>query len=125
MVYYAALLSIDKSLFEAAELDGAGKWKQIWYVSVPELLPMASMVVISKMGSILSSSFDLYYQVPMNSGALYPATDVISTYVYRGLIGGNIGSGSAVGLFQSAVGLVLIIVTNAIIKKIDPNKAMF
>ena len=118
-------LSIDKSLFEAAELDGAGKWKQIWYVSVPELLPMASMVVISKMGSILSSSFDLYYQVPMNSGALYPATDVISTYVYRGLIGGNIGSGSAVGLFQSAVGLVLIIVTNAIIKKIDPNKAMF
>ncbi|MBQ2236515.1 MAG: sugar ABC transporter permease [Clostridia bacterium] len=125
LYYYAALLSIDKSLFEAAELDGAGKWKQIWYVSVPELLPMASMVVISKMGSILSSSFDLYYQVPMNSGALYPATDVISTYVYRGLIGGNIGSGSAVGLFQSAVGLVLIIVTNAIIKKIDPNKAMF
>ena len=125
LYYYAALLSIDKSLFEAAELDGAGKWNQIWYVSVPELLPMASMVVISKMGSILSSSFDLYYQVPMNSGALYPATDVISTYVYRGLIGGNIGSGSAVGLFQSAVGLVLIIVTNAIIKKIDPNKAMF
>lgn len=125
LYYYAALLSIDKSLFEAAELDGAGKWKQIWYVSVPELLPMASMVVISKMGSILSSSFDLYYQVPMNSGALYPATDVISTYVYRGLIGGNIGSGSAVGLFQSVVGLVLIIVTNAIIKKIDPNKAMF
>lgn len=125
LYYYAALLSIDNCLFEAAELDGAGKLKQIWYVSVPELMPMACMVVISKVGSILASSFDMHYLVTMNSGALYPTTDVISTYVYRGLIGGNIGSGSAVGLFTSAVGIVLTITTNSIIKKIDPNKAMF
>lgn len=125
LYYYAALLNIDSSLFEAAELDGAGKFKQIWHVSIPELMPMACMVIITKLGSVLSANFDLYYQVPMNSGALYPTTDVISTYVYRGLSSGNIGSSSAVGLLQSAVGLVLIILTNSIIKKIDAEKAMF
>lgn len=125
LYYYAALLNIDNSLFEAAELDGAGKLKQIWYVSVPELMPMACMVIITKLGQVLTANFDLFYQVPMNSGALYPTTDVISTYVYRGLSGGNIGVSSAVGLLQSVVGFILIVVTNSIIKKIDKEKAMF
>ncbi len=125
LYYYAALLSIDTSLFEAAHIDGAGKLKQIWHISVPELLPMACMTTITQLGSLLTASFDMYYQIPMNSGALYPVTDVISTYVYRGIEGGNIGATSAVGLFQSVVGLILILSSNAIIKKISPENAVF
>ena len=125
LFYYAALLAIDPCLFEASSLDGAGKFRQIWYISVPELLPMACIVLITQMGSVLSSSFDMYYQLPMNSGALYPVTDVLSTYIYRGLVQGSIGPTAAVGLFQNVVGCVLILLTNGIIRKVSPENAMF
>ncbi|MBP3627453.1 MAG: sugar ABC transporter permease [Clostridia bacterium] len=125
LYYYAALLAIDPCLFEAASLDGAGKFRQIWHVSVPELMPMACIVLITQLGGILNSNFDMYYQLPMNSGALYPATDVISTYIYRGLVQGSIGPTAAVGLFQNFVGCILILLTNGLIKKISPENAMF
>lgn len=125
LYYYAALLNIDYELFEAAELDGAGKFKQMWYISVPEMMPMACIVLITQLGSVLSSSFDMFYQLPMNAGALYPTTNVLSTYIVRGLQAGNIGTTAAVGLFQGVVGLVLILVTNGIIRKISPQNAMF
>lgn len=125
LYYYAALLAIDPCLFEAAALDGAGKFRQIWHISVPALMPMACIVLITQLGSLLSANFDMYYQLPMDSGALYPVTDVISTYVYRGLIQGNIGASAAVGLFQNVVGFVLILSTNAVIRKISPENAMF
>ena len=125
LYYYAALLSIDPCLFEAASLDGAGKFKQIWHISIPELMPMACIVLITQLGSLLSSNFDMYYQLPMNSGALYPFTDVLSTDIYRGLTQGAIGATAAVGLFQNVVGLVLILLTNGVIRKISPEHAMF
>ena len=86
---------------------------------------MACIVLITQMGSVLSSSFDMYYQLPMNSGALYPVTDVLSTYIYRGLVQGSIGPTAAVGLFQNVVGCVLILLTNGIIRKVSPENAMF
>lgn len=122
---YAALIGIDYSLFEAADIDGAGKLKKIWYISIPELMPMACIVLITQLGGILNANFDLFYNLPMNSEALYPATDVLSTYLYRGLAAGNFTTTAAVGLFQSVVGFVLIVTTNSIIKKLDPEKAMF
>ena len=125
LYYYAALLNIDYELFEAAELDGAGKFKQMWYISVPEMLPMACIVLITQLGSVLSSSFDMFYQLPMNAGALYPTTNVLSTYTIRGMLEGNIGTTAAVSLFQGVVGLVLVLVTNGIIRKISPQNAMF
>ena len=125
LYFYAALLSIDTSLFEAASLDGAKRLKQIWYISIPELKPMACITIIMRLGQILSADFGLFYQVPMNQGALYPATDVLSTYVLRGLQGGAYGATAAVGLFQSVVGLILVLGSNAVIKKISPENAMF
>lgn len=125
LYFYAALLSIDNGLFEAAALDGAGRLRQIWYVSIPCLKPMASIVLISRLGNILTSELGLYYQVTMDSGPLYPTTDVLATYMYRGLEGGAISATAAVGLFQSLVGLVLVLVANSIIKKINPENAMF
>ena len=76
-------------------------------------------------GGIMGGDFGLFYQVPRNSGALYPVTDVISTYTYRGLQMGNLSQSSAVGLFQNVVGLVLTLSTNAVVKKVNPDNAMF
>ena len=126
LYFYASLLSIDTSLYEAAALDGAGKLKQMWYITLPELKPMACTVLILRMGQILSGGMDMFYQLPMDSGALYNATETLGTYMYHGLAGKyTVGVTSAVGLFQSAVGLVFLILTNRIIKKISPTNAIY
>ncbi len=125
LYYYAALLSIDPCLFEAASLDGAGRLKQIWYISVPELMPMASIVLISKVGSILGGTMDIFYQLPMDSSKVYSSTETIATYLYRGLTSGTVGTSAAVGLFQSVIGVILLLITNKIIRNLSPENAMF
>lgn len=125
LYFYSALLAIDTELFEAAAIDGAGRLRQIWHISVPCLKPMACITIILRLGNILSSDLGMFYQLPMNSGPLYPATDVLSTYLQRGLQSGSLSTTAAVGLFQSVVGVVLILTSNAIIKKISPEHAMF
>lgn len=125
IMYYAALMAVDDSLFEAASLDGANKWQQIWNVSIPSLLPLVTILIINNMGSIFRGDFGLFYQIPRDVGALYPATDIIDTYVYRGLRTGDVGITSAVGFFQSFVGLFMVVATNAVIRKIAPENAMF
>lgn len=125
LYYYAALLSIDPCLFEAAELDGAGRLKQLWHISVPEMIPMIVVVIIIRLGGILGGDWGLYYQVPMNQAALYSTTDVFSTYVYRGLVNGSISQNAAIGLFSSVAGLITIVVSNFVVKRIDPTKAVF
>lgn len=125
IMYYAALMAVDESLFEAASLDGANKWQQIRHISIPSLLPLVTILIINNMGSIFRGDFGLFYQVPRDVGALYPATDIIDTYVYRGLRTGDVGITSAVGFFQSFVGLFMVVGTNAVIRKIAPENAMF
>lgn len=125
ITYYAALMGVSKELFEAAEIDGASKLQKTMTVSVPALIPIMTILGILKVGSIFRGDFGLFYQIPRDIGTLYPVTDVIDTYLYRGLRGGDIGISSAVGLFQSAVGFVLVVVTNLIVKKIEPDNALF
>ena len=125
ILYYAALLGIDSSLFEAAQIDGASRFKQIMKISVPSVLPIFCLMLIINVGSIMAGDFGLFYQVPMNSGALYPTTDVIATFVYRGLQSSNISLSAAVGLFQNVVGVVLLVATNLIVKKINPDYALY
>ena len=125
IIYYAALMGVDQSLFEAARVDGANKWHEIIHIKIPELSSVMIIVLILGMGNIIRGDFGLFYQVPKDVGVLYPTTDIIDTYVYRGLQGSNMGTSAAVGLFQSVVGLFLIITTNAIVKKIDNEKSMF
>lgn len=125
IMYYAALMGIDSQIYEAAKIDGAGRWRQTISITIPELVPMIIIMTILSVGSIFRSDFGLYYQIPRDIGALYPTTDVIDTYVYRGLQGGDVGITAAVGLFQSFVGLVLVVLTNYIVKKIEPDNAMF
>ena len=83
VLYYANLMALDPQFFEAAALDGANRFKQIWHVSVPSLVPMICILSIMEVGGILSGDFGLFYQVPMNVGALYPVTDIIPTYILR------------------------------------------
>lgn len=132
LYYYAALLSIDPCLFEAASLDGAGKFKQIWYISVPELMPMASLVLITQLGGILGSSLDLFYNLPMGAsstanGAIRSVTDVLATYLLRCTQGGTvaISRGAAMSLFQGVVGCIMLFITNGFIRKVSPKNAMF
>ena len=83
------------------------------------------ILVIMDVGGIFRGDFGLFYQITRDIGALYPTTDIIDTYVYRGLRTGDVGITSAIGLFQSVVGLVVVMGTNYLVKKIEPDNAMF
>ncbi|EUJ23243.1 sugar ABC transporter permease [Listeria grandensis] len=126
IVYLAAIAGIDRNYYEAAMIDGAGKWQQIRHVTIPALTPLIIILTILNVGKIFNSDFGLFYQLPRNSGPLFPVTDVIDTYVYRGLTSlGDISMSAAAGLYQSIVGFILVMLTNYIVKKIDPEYALF
>lgn len=126
IMYYAALMGVDKELFEAATLDGAGRFKQIIHISIPMLVPLMITLTILHVGNVIRGDFGLFYTIPRDIGLLYPTTDIIDTYVYRGLrTGDDLGITAAVGLFQSVVGLIMVVGTNLIVKKINPEQSLF
>lgn len=126
IIYYAALMGVDNELFEAADIDGAGKLQKTWYVSLPQIIPIIIVMGILEVGKIFRADFGLFYNVTRDVGALYPTTDVIDTYVFRALMQqGNIGMSSAVGLIQSVVCFITLMSTNLIIKKVSPENSLF
>ena len=125
VLYYSTLMGMDESLLEAAKIDGANLRQQIRNVIIPHLVPIMIITTILAIGHLFSVNLDLFYQVPKNQGLLYPTTDVINTYVYRALIDGALEKSAAVNLFQSLVGLVMVVGTNAIIRKISPENSLF
>lgn len=126
VIYLATIVGIDTSYYEAADLDGATRWQQIQTITLPLLTPTIVMMTLLSIGRIFYSDFGLFYQVPMNSGTLYNTTGTIDTYVYRGLMQlGDIGMSSAAGVYQSIVGFILVVTSNLITKKINPENALF
>lgn len=125
IMYLAHLSALDTTLVEAAKLDGATSWQVVWHVYLPHLRPIISILLILSVGSIFGGDFGLFYQIPMDKGALYETTDIISTYVYRGMMQGNYGVSSAIGLVQSLAGCVMVVITNLIVRKISPENSMF
>lgn len=126
IIYMSTIIGIDRSLYESAMVDGARKWEQIRYITLPLLKSTVVMLTIMSIGRMFYSDFGLFYQIPMNSGALYSTTQTIDTYVYRALMQqGNIGMSSAAGFYQSIVGFVLVLTANMIVRKISPDDAMF
>ena len=126
IIYYATVIGIDTALYEAASIDGASKWKQIRYITLPELRPTIITLVLLQLGRVFYSDFGLFYQVPLNSGMLMDATNTIDTYVYRGLTQLNdIGRASAAGFYQSVLGFVLILTVNKLVRSIDKESALF
>lgn len=126
IIYLSSIAGINKSLYEAARVDGATKMQQIFRVTLPLLKPTVITLFIMQVGRIFYSDFGLFLQVPMNSGALYNVTQTIDTYVYRALMMLNqIGKASAASVYQSIVGFVVVIVANGIVRKLDKESAMF
>jgi len=126
IIYLASIAGIDKTIYEAARIDGASKWDQIRYITVPLLKPTIIILFLFSVGRMMYSDFGLFYQVTLNSGALYPTTQTIDTYVFRGLMRlGNIGMASAAGVYQSVVGFLMVLGANFLIRKINRENALF
>jgi len=126
LIYYAGMIGISDEYYEAAELEGATRLQQARLITLPLLKPLITMLTILAIGRIFYGDFGLFYNIPRDVAALYPATDVIDTYVYRSLKKlGDIGMSSAAGFYQSTVGFILVLITNYIVKKFDKENAIF
>lgn len=126
LIYYAGILGIDASYYEAAKIDGATKWQIIRKITLPMLYPFMLILFIVDLGKIFRADFGLFFFVPNDISFLYNATDVIDTYVYRSLrVVGDIGMSTAVGFYQSLVGFVLVMLANYTIKKINKENALW
>ncbi len=126
IVFLSSIVGIDKSMYEAARVDGATKMQQIMRVTIPQLKPTIITLFILQVGRIFYSDFGLFYQVPLDAGALYNVTNTVDTYVYRALlVNNNISTASAASTYQAIVGFAIVFAVNMIIRKVDRENAMF
>lgn len=126
ILYLANMSAIDPGLYEAASLDGASRFKSFMNITIPCLVPTIITLTILSVGKIFNSDFGLFYQVPMNSGAIIDVTQTIDTYVYRGLMNtANMGMSAAACFYQSVVGFCLVMITNTLVRRISRENAMF
>jgi putative aldouronate transport system permease protein len=118
--------SIDPSLKEAAEIDGASVWRRIRHITVPSITSTLVVIMLFQLGSILKGQFDLFYNVIGNNGNFFRTTDIIDTFVFRMLVANfDIGMGTAAALFQSVFGLALILAANLLVRKYRNDYALF
>ena len=127
VIYLATIMGIDSELYEAAKVDGANIFQQIWYITVPLIKPTFIILLLYALGSIMKGQFELFYQLIGNNGVLYNITDILDTYVYRITMTQplSIGLGTAAGLYQSVFGFVIIVLTNFLVKRKNPEYALF
>lgn len=126
IVYLAAMLGINQEYYEAAQIDGANRWQQILSITIPLLAPIILINILLSIGRIFYADFGLFYYVTRDTSLLYKTTDVIDTFVFRALRSvGDFGMAAAAGLYQSLVGFILILVTNWIVKRVDPERSLF
>lgn len=126
IIYVSAITGISDELYEAADLDGANFWQEILHITIPSIRPTIVILTLMSLGSIMKGNFDLFYQLVGESGQLMETTEIIDTYVWRSLrTNVQIGMGSAAGLYQSFVGMLLVVTVNTIVKKIEPDYALF
>ncbi len=126
LVYYAGIMGLNQEYYEAARIDGANRVQMALRITIPLLMPLITILLILNIGNIFVGDFGLHYFIPNNSGMTYPTTDIIDTYVYRALRNlGDVGMSAAVGLYQSVVGLVLVVAANMVVKKIDPENSLW
>ena len=117
IIYISALSSIDQELYEAATIDGAGRWKQMLHVTLPGIVPTITIMLIMQLGHLMSVGYDKI--ILMYNESIYETADVISTFVYRrGLMRGDYSYSTAVGLFNSVINLILLLASNSLSKKL-------
>ena len=126
VLYLSSILGISNEYYEAARVDGASRWQQIKNITLPFLKPTVITMLILSISKICMSDFGLFYQVPKNSGTLYSVTQTIDTYVYNALMNqNNIAMSSAASVLQAFIGLILVLVSNAVIRKVSAENAIF
>lgn len=126
ILYLAAITGIDASQYEAASIDGATKFQQTRFITLPHLKTMIIILFIMNVGKIFNADFGLFYSVPMNAGPLYRTTQVIDTFVYNAMrTTNNLGMSTAAGFLQNVVGFACIMLTNTIVRKVDPDSSLF
>ena len=126
VLYMSVLAGIDPGLYEAAQMDGAGKWQQIWHITLPLLKPMVTIMLLLSVGGIMHSDTGLFYQVTRNSGSLYNTTQVLDSYILNAVFhNADFGFTAAASFFQSVVGAVLILLANAAVRRINPDDSLF
>lgn len=126
VIYMAAITGISSEYYEVAKLDGATKWQQIRLITLPLLKPTAITLLLFAVGKIMKGQFELFFQLVGNNGTLFNVTDIIDTYVFRTITTNfDPGMSTAVGLYQSLFGFILIMTVNHIIKKVQPDYALF
>ena len=126
VVYLAAITGLDQEMFEAATIDGANSWQRIRYITIPSLIPTMMILVLLAIGNIFRGDFGLFYQTVKSSALLQPATEIIDTYVFKLLINdGNIGVSAAVGLYQSVLCFITINLANWLVKRVQPDYALY
>ena len=126
IIYLATLSGFDQELYEAAAIDGAGKWQQIRHITLPQLVPTIVLLQILAVGRIFNGDFDMFYSLPNGSGPLKNVSTTLDVYVYNTMkTGAQLGLASAAAFFQSVVGFVLVLTTNLIVRRVSPEMAMF
>lgn len=126
VVYLAAITGLDQEMFEAATIDGANVWQKIRYITIPSLVPTMMILVLLAIGNIFRGDFGLFYQTVKSSAILQPVTDVIDTYVFRLLINNSdVGVSAAAGLYQSVLCFITITICNKLVKKVQPDYALY
>ncbi len=126
IVYFAAIMGIDKSLYEAAAVDGASAWQRIRYVTLPSLKPTFVILVLFSLGGIMHGNFGLFWNLVGNNASLFGTTDIIETSVYRMVLSqNNFTTSTAVGLYQSLFGFTLVMLANWVVRRINRDYALF
>ncbi len=126
IVYLAAIMGIDREIYQAAKIDGCNIFEEIRHITVPLLKPTFIMLVLFNLGGIMRGQFELFYQLIGNNGILFKTTDVIDTYIFRSLSTNfNVGYSTAAGLYQSVFGLVTVLLVNKLVKRVNPENALF
>lgn len=126
IIHYSSIVGISKDYYEAAYIDGATKWQSIIHITLPLIKTTVITLLILNLGRIITSDFGLFYQIPKNSGALYKVTQTLDVYVYNALMGNSdFGLSSAASVFQSAVGFIFVLITNAIARRYSKDSAIF
>lgn len=128
IIYLAAIAGIDTTMYEAAVIDGASRLQRILYLTLPMLKSTFMMLILFAMGGIMRGAFDLFYNLVGTNSLLYPQTDIIDTFVFRSLAGTgqfNFAQGAAAGLYQSVFGLIIVLAMNTVVRRTDPESALF
>lgn len=126
IIYIASLAGISSEYYEAAVLDGATKWQQVRYITLPMLKTTAVILSLLAVGRIFNGDFDLFYNVPKNVAQLYPTTNIIDTFVYNELVNlSDVGMSAAAGLYQAVFGCIIVFICNFVVKRVDSDSALF